>query len=212
MGMIGEYARLTPAELERALGDPDWARGFVDEMLDAALEGEPDGEPDGDPASEQNGAPASEQNGDPASKQNGAPEGRPDAAGAAARRETGSPRCLDTDKAWHALAFLLRRNAFPVNIVYGEEDIPGADDWGYGPPRYLPPPRVRAAAEALRALPADRLIQGVEPADLTKADIYPNFVWGDAASLTYATSHYEALVPFFEAAVREGDAMLVWLD
>ncbi|MEY9872844.1 hypothetical protein ABH931_002321 [Streptacidiphilus sp. MAP12-33] len=36
MSMIGEYVRLTPAELDRALGDPDWAYGFVQQLMDAA--------------------------------------------------------------------------------------------------------------------------------------------------------------------------------
>lgn len=40
------------------------------------------------------------------------------------------PRCLDIGKAWDALALMLRRIDFPVDIVHGEEEIPGADDWG----------------------------------------------------------------------------------
>ncbi|MEU7279612.1 YfbM family protein [Streptomyces sp. NPDC045431] len=35
MSMLGTYVRLSPAELERILGDPAWAREFVDELLDA---------------------------------------------------------------------------------------------------------------------------------------------------------------------------------
>jgi hypothetical protein len=35
MSMIGEYARLTPAEVDRAVLDPDWAREFVDELIEA---------------------------------------------------------------------------------------------------------------------------------------------------------------------------------
>lgn len=72
-------------------------------------------------------------------------------------------RCLDTDKAWHALDFLLSRIGFPVDVVFGEGAIPGAEDWGYTPPRYLTPARVRVAAEALRDTPVERLVEGVGP-------------------------------------------------
>ncbi|MGO4429707.1 DUF1877 family protein, partial [Streptomyces sp. MCAF7] len=34
MSMIGNYARLTPAELERAVRDPDWGREFIGELAE----------------------------------------------------------------------------------------------------------------------------------------------------------------------------------
>jgi hypothetical protein len=63
----------------------------------------------------------------------------------------------------------LGRVGFPVDIVRGEEEIPGADDFGYTPPRYLSPERVRVAATALGPLPADVLVRGVTMADLAAA-------------------------------------------
>ncbi|MGY5131311.1 hypothetical protein ACWGJW_02630 [Streptomyces nigrescens] len=33
--MIGEYARVTPAELDRALGDPEWALKLVSGRMEA---------------------------------------------------------------------------------------------------------------------------------------------------------------------------------
>jgi hypothetical protein len=41
MSMIGEYLRVTPAELDRAIQDPDWALDFVEEVQDAQEESEP---------------------------------------------------------------------------------------------------------------------------------------------------------------------------
>lgn len=41
MSMNGEYLRLTPAELERALNDPEWAWDLVEEIQDAEAEYEP---------------------------------------------------------------------------------------------------------------------------------------------------------------------------
>jgi hypothetical protein len=34
MGMVAEWVRMSPAELERAAADPVWAEEFVDELLD----------------------------------------------------------------------------------------------------------------------------------------------------------------------------------
>lgn len=167
MSMIGEYARLTSAELDRAVRDPHWAQEFVRELIEAELDERP---------------------------------------------EASKTRCHDTDKAWHALDFLLRRIAFPVDIVHGEEEIPGAEDWGYGPPRYLTPERVRVAADALAVTPHQALVADVTPADLAQAGIYPNIIWERGESLAYVTSRYQALVPFFQAAARDGHGVLVWLE
>ncbi|WP_229893756.1 YfbM family protein [Streptomyces glebosus] len=166
MSMIGEYARVTPAELDRALSDPEWALKLVQGRMEAEAAGCP---------------------------------------------EPAAARCLDIDKAWAAVGFLLRRAAFPVDIVHGEQDIPDADDWGYGPPRYLTPAQVRTAAEALAEIPAERLTDGVGPADLAAAQIYPTIVWERGEPLDYVCEHYEQLRPFFRAAADEGDGMLLWI-
>ncbi|UGY92874.1 YfbM family protein [Streptomyces gobiensis] len=129
-----------------------------------------------------------------------------------AQADPSEARCLDTDKAWDALGFLLRRVGFPVDIVHGEEAIPEAEDWGYGPPRYLTPDQVQVAAGALAKMTGARLIEGVTPEELARADVYPSIIWERGESLDYVRDHYDSLVPFFEAAAREGDAMLVWLD
>ncbi|MER7740190.1 YfbM family protein [Streptomyces sp. NPDC096538] len=165
--MIGEYARLTAAEFERAVGDPDWAYERVQEL----------GEQEWDA-----GLPRDQ------------------------------ARCYDTDKMWHALHFLLGRVGFPVDVVFGEEEIPGADDWSYGPPRCLTPDQVRTAAEAFAATPPARLTEGVTPADLVAAEIYPTIVWERGEPLDEVTAHYEALVPYFGAAARDGDGVLLWIS
>lgn len=166
MSMIGEYARVTPAELDRALGDPEWALKLVVGRMEAEAERPP--------------APA-------------------------------SARCLDIDKAWDALGFLLRRLAFPVDVVHGEDAVQDAEDWGYGPPRYLTPEQVRVAAGALAEISGADLTAGVGPEDLAKAEVYPTIVWERGESLDYVSEHYERLRPFFRAAADDGDAVLIWL-
>ncbi|MFE0189726.1 YfbM family protein [Streptomyces sp. NPDC058989] len=166
MSMIGQYACVTPAEFDRALGDPEWALKLVIGRMEAEA-----------------GQPA----------------------------EPAAARCLDVDKAWDALGFLLRRAAFPVDIVHGEGDIPAAEDWGYGPPRYLTAERVRLAAEVLAGISGADLTAGVGPEDLAEAEVYPSIVWERGESLDYVREHYDALRPFFRAAADRGEAVLVWL-
>ncbi|MFF7334971.1 DUF1877 family protein [Streptomyces sp. NPDC008150] len=81
-------------------------------------------------------------------------------------------RHFTTHQTWHLLGFLLQRSAFPVDIVHGEEPL-ATDDWGYGPPQYLTPEGVQLAADTLHRTTYDQLIQGVDPSELTKAEIYP---------------------------------------
>lgn len=166
MSMIGEYLRVTAAELDRAVQDPGWALDFAERVGDAEEESEP---------------PPAE-----------------------ARR-------FSTYKTWDLLRFLLARADFPVDVVHGEEPLAGHDDWGYGPPACLRPERVRLAAHALRATPYDRLVDGVDPSDLTNAEVYP-LGWDDSGTLDWGRHWYDGLTTFFEAAAATGDAMLVWLD
>ncbi|MFD4507797.1 DUF1877 family protein [Streptomyces sp. NPDC058457] len=102
-------------------------------------------------------------------------------------------RHFGTYKTWDMLRFLLARAEFPVNVIHGEDPFAEDRDWGYEPPRYLRPERVRLAAEALRATTCTQLINGVDPAELTRAEVYP-LGW------------------FFDAAAGANDVMLVWLD
>ncbi|GAA2489899.1 hypothetical protein GCM10010406_27590 [Streptomyces thermolineatus] len=119
-------------------------------------------------------------------------------------------RCFSTYKTWALLDFLLQRSGFPVNVVHGEE-LFTEEDWGYGPPLYLPAERVRLAAEALRRTPYDRLVAGVDHRELAEARVYPQG-WDSPESLDWARGRYAELTRFFEAAARDGDALLVWLD
>ncbi|GGV15596.1 hypothetical protein GCM10010245_26990 [Streptomyces spectabilis] len=162
--MIGEYLRVTAAELEQAIQDPDWALGFAEEVQDAEEETE--------------------------------------LASADARH-------FSTYKSWDLLRFLLARAEFPVNVIHGEE--PFAEDWGYGPPRYLRPERVRLTAEALRETSYAKLISGVDPAELTSAEAYP-LGGSEPGSLERGRPWYDGLTQFFEAVARADDAVLIWLD
>ncbi|WP_380282375.1 YfbM family protein [Kitasatospora purpeofusca] len=127
-------------------------------------------------------------------------------------RACGWARLHETGKAWQALDFLLRRHGFPVDLVHGEEELPGAEDWGYGPPSLIAPDRVRLAAEALAALDPGRLTEGVAAVDLAEARVYPQGLWTDEDSLHLVTAEYRALADFLRAAATRRHGVLVWIE
>ncbi|MFF9198307.1 YfbM family protein [Streptomyces sp. NPDC014779] len=163
MSMNGEYLRLTPAELKRALADAEWALELAEEAQDA--QDEVDG---------------------------------------------GEGRWFSTGQTWNLLAFLLRRVEFPVDLVFGEETLT-EEDWGYGKPRYLTPERVRLAADALGRTSYDRLVHGVDPAELTAAEVYP-LIWDEPAALDWARDDFGSLVEYVRGAAADGDALVLWID
>ncbi|MFK0024965.1 DUF1877 family protein [Streptomyces sp. NPDC090798] len=67
------------------------------------------------------------------------------------------------------------------------------------------------ANRSLRATSYAQLISGVNPAELTSAEVYP-LGWSEPGALEWGRPWYDDLTQFFEAAARAGDAMLVWLD
>ncbi|MER5772375.1 DUF1877 family protein [Streptomyces sp. NPDC001985] len=166
MSMIGQYARLSPAELDRAVRHPDWAWEFVEEHLGAAA---------GDGASGAGG------------------------------------RLHSTGKMWHALEYLLRLRGVGVDVVHGEEEVPGAEDWGYGPPRMIGPERVIAAAGAMAGITPEGLVEGVAPAELADAGVYPYAGGGPGGRLDDAASAYRDLAVFVGAAARLRHGLLVWI-
>ncbi|MFD1320948.1 DUF1877 family protein [Micromonospora sonneratiae] len=181
--MYGNYLRVTPAELARALADPAWAFEYTnkvwraeDEVARALTDTEP----------------------------------RP----ASARRHLG------TDKAWHAILFLLDRADLPGPVLFGElpddeDDDSDPDeyelDWGYGPPACFPPDDVRAAAAALARTSYDDLTANLDPAELTREAIYPNG-WDRPEGLDWVRGYYDELPPYFAAAAEAGEAIIFWLD
>ncbi|MFD8412808.1 YfbM family protein [Streptomyces sp. NPDC059650] len=121
-------------------------------------------------------------------------------------------RCHSTGKAWHALSFLLDRIGFPVDVVHGDGEVPGAADWGYAPPRHLAPDRVAAAAEAMAGTPHTALVGGATPQDLAAAHVYPVVVWERGEPLEWVAAAYRDLARFFGAAARDGHAVLMWIS
>jgi hypothetical protein len=148
---------------------------------------------------------------------------------ARAEREADSDRWTSTDKAWNGLDFLLDRLGFETPLVFGAESFvelpdvePDSDemfdflenlehDWGYGPPSYLTPAQVADAAAQLAGLTEEDLIRGVDPAELSRAEVYPGH-WEDRDRLTWLAHYLPYIKAFFAEAAADGSAVICWLD
>lgn len=145
------------------------------------------------------------------------------------RDDDNSERWAGTDKAWDGLEFLLDRLGFEIPLVLGAErfvELPDVepdseemfdflenleDDWGYGPPSYLTPVQVAAAASRLASLTEGDLIRGVDPKELSEAEIYPG-IWERPGELAWVAHYLPDVRSFFAAAAKDGDAVICWLD
>ena len=123
--------------------------------------------------------------------------------------------CIDIDKAWHGIHFLLTGDAWegalPLsNVVLGGTEIGG--DVGYGPARYITADDVRAVTEAIADLTPQDLAKRYDASALTRNEIYPE-IWdeGDDA-IQYLTTYYESLRDYFLDASSRGNAMLKYVN
>jgi hypothetical protein len=114
--------------------------------------------------------------------------------------------------AWHGLALVLDRAGVSTAVMFGDDQLPGADDWGYGPPSSLSPGRVAELAAVLRSLDPRGVADAVPAQAFVDADIYPNGVWDEPGIGEYLAGHLERLTTFFVDAAGAGMGMLVWLD
>ncbi|MFC0627031.1 DUF1877 family protein [Kribbella deserti] len=112
-------------------------------------------------------------------------------------------------KAWDALRFLLARVDFPVDLFRGECEMPGAEPWFSGLPRYLPPDRVALAAATLAGTTYADLIAEVDPAELDAAEVYPP-IWHRPDQLYWPREWFDGLRTFLLATAESGDAIVVW--
>ncbi len=128
------------------------------------------------------------------------------------------PNCIDVDKAWHGIHYLLAGCA-DVGIepqkpqssaVLGGEEV--GDDIGYGPARFMGPEQVRSVAAWL---PDDTVFKSrFDPQAMERSGIYPEAIWvrdGDGA-LDYLLENYRELVAFYKSAAERGDGAILWLS
>ncbi|MFF4342664.1 YfbM family protein [Kitasatospora sp. NPDC001540] len=127
------------------------------------------------------------------------------------RRGPAELRFHDTGKAWAGLAHLYARHGLPTEVVHGGDALPGDEDWGYGPPALLTPERVADAARVLAAVPFAALVDGLDPADLAAAGVYPVGLWSrDPFAFEYLAAHHAGLLRHLTRTARYRHGSLVW--
>jgi len=124
---------------------------------------------------------------------------------------------FDVDKAWHGMHFLLTGKSWggdgpEAMAVLGGEPV--GEDLGYGPARYVTPAQVAEIAKSLEAISRDQLQRRFVPAELEKAEIYPQGTWEDEGleAFEYLMQGFEELVSFYRQAAANGNAVLLYLS
>lgn len=125
--------------------------------------------------------------------------------------EAEDPRLIDIDKSWQGLAFVLGRSHIPEEIIYGDEEVPGAEEWGYTVPCMLKAERVQQFSRILSSIDSQDLLAALDFDELTEAGVYPVEIW-NSVDRKWMSQHLDALIRFYKAASDEGMSVLMWRD
>jgi hypothetical protein len=125
-------------------------------------------------------------------------------------------RCVDVDKAWHAIHVALTGGVDEVDTPLGLVVLGGTafgEDGGYGPPRLLTAEQVRVASEALDELGPGGFAEHLDIAELARLQAYPS-VWDEADDdelRSWLGDGFDLLAATFRRATADGSAMLIML-
>ncbi len=119
---------------------------------------------------------------------------------------------LFIEKAWHGVHFLLCGVIDEAPPPLGDAILGGTEigpDMGYGPARYLDPHRVKAVADALKAIPPSVLAARFDIAGLQEHQVYPN-AWSED-DREWIQGAYSELRDFYADAAQKGLAVLLYI-
>jgi hypothetical protein len=126
--------------------------------------------------------------------------------------------CMDLDKAWHGIHYLLNFSDWEGKepfcyLVIGGRAV-GDVDVGYGPARALRSGQVQRFRDAIASVGAAGLAARYDPAELADHDIYPG-IWTATAEdddpLGYLQEHFARLAAFLDRCVEKNRGLLVYL-
>lgn len=133
-----------------------------------------------------------------------------------------SPDCVEIDKAWQCLHFLLTGTAWegqpPLNFIVAGGDPIGDVDVGYGPARSYLSGEVRAIADALDLIDIADLSRRFDAAAMDALEIYPDAgSWGDvdptsSESFGYYSHAFVELKALIARGRTEKRGLLIWLS
>jgi hypothetical protein len=122
--------------------------------------------------------------------------------------------CMDIDKSWHGLHFLMTGTAWagdpPLNfILRGGTEVAGSDG---STTRLYPSSQLREIHRALKGVDPLLLKSTYDPAAMMNLEIYPG-IWGrDAHALDYCIDHFASLKRFVARADRSSLGMVTLLS
>ena len=124
-------------------------------------------------------------------------------------------RCVDFDKAWHALHFMLTGEAgstdHPLNLlVASDPELEGTDELGFGGYWLTEPDRVRRFSAALSEISDVDLAGRYDPAAMVAEDIYLSDVFEDEGleALPYVLQGVAGLRRLAAEAAQGGDYII----
>lgn len=125
-------------------------------------------------------------------------------------------RCVDVDKAWHAVHAALTGGLDEVDTPLGLAVLGGrpfGEDGGYGPPRLLTTDQVRTASEALDELGPGGFAAQLDIAELNRLGAYP-FAWDEDEDelRAWLGDAFDLLAATFRRAAADGSSMLIVLS
>ncbi len=125
-------------------------------------------------------------------------------------------RCIDVDKAWHAIHVTLTGGIDEVDTALGLVVLGGTEfgeDGGYGPPRLLTPEQVRVASEALDELGPGGFAEQLDIGELDRLQAYPSVWTEDHDELrAWLGDGFDVVAATFRRASADGSAMLIMLS
>ena len=120
--------------------------------------------------------------------------------------------CLDLDKAWHGVHFLLSGTVDATSAPLGQAVLGGrevGEDDGYGPPRLLDVAAVAEVATALAGLGDEAVRARFDARAMDALDVYPQ-IWNEDNILEeYLMPSVAALRRFYAQASSRGAAVLL---
>ena len=124
---------------------------------------------------------------------------------------------LDIDKSWDGILFLLNgKGSSDINhpltkILFPEQIIDDALDFGYGPPQYLTSEQVQELNNTIALIKAEDLRAKYDSVHMTKSQIYPS-IWDNAEqTITFLIDSFKDLQLFYAQASKEGEAIITFL-
>jgi hypothetical protein len=122
-------------------------------------------------------------------------------------------RCLDIDKAWAGIHYLLCGGAWEgsgplFDAILGGEPL-GDEEVGHGPARYLLPPAVAAVSAALGKVDFSALKELFRSAVLGNGEVYPGLE--DEEDFNYLEYNFLRLRDFYRARAEQGQTVLLFV-